>query len=365
MDYERRRITLRERAGAAGVGVIAVAPGANMKYLLGYHPHIDERPCYLILAESGEALLVPALNASEVASKVELPMQTYADEEGPQAAMSAIVERLRLGAVRRAMVEETMRYDFVLEIARAMPSASMETSEPLLGAMRMRKDADEIEEIRLNAAMADRVLETTFNAMRPGQSEDEIAAAVRDAFAAEGAERTNFAIIASGPNGAFPHHASSSRRVKIGDAVVVDIGAHHRGYNSDITRMAFLGKPDAEYLKVHRVVDAAVEAALSAIHPGALPRDIDGAARRVIEDAGYGDYFTHRVGHGLGITGHEPPYITGTNPQPLEVGMTFSVEPGVYLPGRFGVRLEEIVLVTEDRAEVLSRVPRDVRTIQG
>lgn len=361
MDYQGRRRMLRQKAAEAGVGLIAIAPGPNMLYLMGYHPHIDERPCYLLLTEAGEGLVVPDLNATEVAAKVDLQMETYTDAEGPQAALSRMAGAVRMADARRVMVEETMRYDFVQHLIHQVPDAGVTTSEPILGAMRMHKDADEIAAIRENSDMADRVMEEAFANIREGVSEEEIAAVVASAFKAAGALRTNFAIIGSGPNSAFPHHSSGSRRALRGEAVVLDIGAHYKGYNSDITRMAFVGEPGEEYRKVHAVVEVAVHAARAAVRPGVRACDVDRAARRVIEDAGYGPYFTHRVGHGLGVTGHEPPYMTGTNEIRLEEGMTFSIEPGIYLPGRFGVRLEELALVTADGVETMSRLPRDVR----
>lgn len=360
MDYAHRRKTLRTRAADAGIDLIAVAPGPNMKYLLGYHTHIDERPCYLLLSRDGEGLVVPELNATEAASKLDLHMETYADAAGPQEALSRLLGCIGVADARRVMVEETMRYDFVLHLMRQVASAAFSTSEPLLATMRMHKDADEIAVIRENAAMADRVMEVALAALRVGAFEEEIAGGVAAAFKAEGAERTNFSIIGSGPNSAFPHHSSGPRRIAQGDAVVLDIGAHYADYNSDITRMAFVGAPTAEYQKVHAVVEAAVEAAKAATRPGAQAKDVDLAARHVIEAAGYGEYFTHRVGHGLGVVGHEPPYMTSENDMPLEVGMIFSIEPGIYLPGRFGVRLEELALVTPDGVETMSRLTRQV-----
>jgi Xaa-Pro aminopeptidase len=364
MDYGLRRRRLRAAAAEAGVDLLAVAPGPNMLYLLGYHPHIDERPCYLFLTADGEGLLVPDLNAEEVRNRVDLPLVTYADEEGPAAALARLLAELGARQARRVMVEEPMRYDFVLHLKAALPEASFATSERLLGAMRMRKDAEELAMIRENAAMADRVMAEALAAIRVGMAEVELAALIGDAFRREGALRTNFAIVGSGPNSAFPHHASGPRRMEAGDAVVLDIGAHYGGYNSDITRMAFVGEPMPEYQAVHAVVEEAVQAAKATVRPGVPAKEVDDAARAVITAAGYGPYFTHRVGHGLGVTGHEPPYMTGTNELLLEEGMTFSIEPGIYLPGRFGVRLEELAVVTRDGVETLSRLPRTVHSVR-
>jgi Xaa-Pro aminopeptidase len=360
MNYASRRTRLREMCAQQQIDVLAVAPGPNMSYLLGYHPHIDERPCYLLLAKDGEMLIVPELNADEVRAHVDLPMASYSDAEGPSAALEGAVRALGLEVAQHAMVEESMRYDFVRHLEQVMPQATFRTSEPVLALARMCKDDEELAAIRHNAAMADRVMARVLASLRPGMTESEVALLVGELFRQEGADRTNFAIIGSGPNSAFPHHASGSRRLAPGDAVVVDIGAHAAGYNSDITRMAYLGEPDPTYRAVHATVEAAVQAALGVIRPGVPAREVDRAARAVIAEAGYGPYFTHRVGHGLGVTGHEPPFLTAANDLSLEVGMTFSVEPGIYLPGRFGVRLEEIVVVTADGPEVLSRLSREV-----
>jgi len=169
--------------------------------------------------------------------------------------------------------------------------------------------------------------------------------------------------IGAGKNGAFPHHHTSDTVLKDGDAVVVDLGGGKDGYVSDITRMMFLGDPTPEYLKIHQIVDNAVSAALKAARPGVLAKDVDAAARKVIADAGYGDYFVHRLGHGLGSEVHEQPYLSASSNTVLEAGMVFSIEPGIYLPGEFGVRLEEIVILRPDGPEILSQLPRDLVVI--
>ncbi|HEY1479291.1 MAG TPA: M24 family metallopeptidase, partial [Gaiellales bacterium] len=182
------------------------------------------------------------------------------------------------------------------------------------------------------------------------------AAAFRDA----GCEETLFTLVASGPNGAFPHHHTGSRVLQEGDAVVLDLGGRLDGYPSDITRMAFVGEPSERYLEVHGVVDRAVRAGLAAARPGARCEEVDAAARGVIEQAGFGEYFVHRTGHGLGLSVHEAPWIMRGATEELRPGMVHSIEPGIYLPGEFGIRLEEIVQITETGCEVFSGLPRDV-----
>jgi Xaa-Pro aminopeptidase len=363
MDYAGRRARLRERMADAGVDLVAVSPSANMHYLLGYHSHPDERPCYLLLTEQGEAMLMPELNASQAREFVSLPMETYTDAEGPVAALQRLAEQLAFTQARQLLVDETMRADFAVLLLEQLPQAELGVTTEILGGMRMQKDAEEIEVLRTNARQADQVMEAAFAAIEPGITEAQLADVVRAAFAGAGADGTNFAIIGAGPNGAYPHHATSKRAVQRDEPVLLDIGGNMNAYNSDLTRMAFVGTPDDEYLRIHSIVEDAVQAALDVVRPGVRARQVDEAARQVIADAGYGDYFTHRVGHGIGLTGHEPPYLTGTNDHVLDEGMTFSVEPGIYLPGQFGVRLEEIVTVTSSGVEVFSGLGRDVRRI--
>jgi Xaa-Pro aminopeptidase len=206
-------------------------------------------------------------------------------------------------------------------------------------------------------------VEAVFAACRPGVTELELVEIAGAGMRRAGADETVFALVAAGKHGALPHYHSDSTALQPGDVVVVDIGSKLKGYCSDITRIAIVGgaPPDAEYARVHAVVERASEAALAAARPGVRARDVDAAARQVIADAGYGEYFIHRTGHGLGLSIHEPPYITSTSDLVLVSGMVFSIEPGIYLPGRFGVRLEEIVFLDAQGAHVLSALPLAVR----
>jgi Xaa-Pro aminopeptidase len=215
----------------------------------------------------------------------------------------------------------------------------------------------------MNAGICDRAMQAAFATAKPGMTELELADAIKAHFSSEGAS-PQFWIVGAGGNGAFPHHATSDRVIQEGDAIVVDIGGRKQGFPSDMTRMVVIGQPPEGYGQIHSIVEKAVQAALKAARPGALARDVDAAARGVITDAGYGEYFVHRTGHGLGIDIHEPPYITATSDTVLEEGMVFSIEPGIYLPGRFGIRLEDIVILREDGPEILSSLPRDLHIVQ-
>jgi Xaa-Pro aminopeptidase len=203
-------------------------------------------------------------------------------------------------------------------------------------------------------------MQAGMDACRPGATEAEVAWVVEEAFRKDGADVVTFTLIASGPHGAFPHHHSGPRRLQTGDAIILDIGATLNGYQSDITRMVFLGEPPDEFLQVYEAVLAANERGRAAVRPGVMAQEVDQATRSTLEAAGYGDYFIHRTGHGLGLEVHEAPWIMAGNEQILEEGMVFSVEPGVYLPGQFGIRIEDIVVVTDTGVRTLTGFDRQL-----
>lgn len=363
VDYGKRREAVAAAMQRHGIDLLAVGPGENMSYLLGFHPHPDERPCLLLLSADSAGFLMPALNAEEARQHTDLPLETYADAHGPRQALRQLGERLGFQRVSRVALDETMRTDFSLLLLSTLDGAVPGVAADVLTDFRIRKSPAEVEAIARNAAIADEAMRAAFAAVRPGVSEAQIADAVHASFKSQGVARVNFAIIGAGSNGAFPHHATGETILDSGDAVVIDIGANKELFNSDITRMAYLGEPDEEFLEVHGLVDRAVQAALELIRPGVRASEIDRAAREVIERGGYGEAFVHRTGHGLGLTGHEHPYITPTSETVLDEGMVFSVEPGIYLPGRFGVRLEEIVVVTGDGVRVFSELSREPHVV--
>lgn len=365
IDYEARRKRVQRSLREHSIDLLALGPTENMTYLLGFHPHPDERPCLLLLTPTACGFLMPELNAEESRQHTELEMTTYADAEGPAGALERLGEQLGFAAAERVALDELMRTDFSLLLLQWIESPATSVASDVLSAFRMHKDEQELELIQHNAALADEAMKAAYSTIREGVVETEVADAVREAFRWGGVDQVNFAIIASGPNGAFPHHHTGPRPLAQGDAVILDIGARKDIYNSDITRMAFIGQPTDEYFAVHGVVEQAVQAALAIVKPGVRAREVDAAARDVISAAGYGSYFVHRTGHGLGLTGHEPPYITATNDFELQEGMVFSVEPGIYLPGKFGVRLEEIVTVTSSGVRVFSQLSRELCVVGG
>ncbi len=363
-DTTKRFAMLRERMRATSTDLVALGPSSHMQWLIGFHTHADERPCLLLVSATDVAFLMPVLNAEGTREHTDIAFHTWADEEGPDAALSAALAAIGTEAASSVALDETMRADFALLLLDALPSDVRRSfTADTIGALRMVKDEAEIAALKMNAAIADRAVQVAFDAIKPGMTEAELAKQVRAHFGSEGAT-PSFWIVGGGPNGAFPHHSVSERPLQEGDAIVIDIGARKGGYPSDITRMAVVGQPPEGYGQLHTVVENAVRAALAAARPGVMAKDVDAAARKVIADAGYGEYFVHRTGHGLGIDGHEPPYITATSETVLKEGMVFSIEPGIYLPGRFGIRLEEIVVLRGDGPEILSGLPRGWHAVQ-
>lgn len=358
-DPTRARLAaLHQIMARTGTGLVALAPGSHMRWLLGFHPYPDERPCLLLVGSRGAAFLMPALNAADSRARSDIPFHEWADEAGPAAALRAALDQVGAADPGLVALDECMRADFALLLLGALPAGTRHAfAGDTLGALRMCKDEAEIAVLRRSAAIADGAVRAAFAAIRPGMTENQLADVVRAHFTAEGAA-PEFDIIGAGANGAFPHHHTGETVIRAGDAVVIDIGGRIDGYPSDITRMAVVGAAPEGFDRIHDLVDKAVRAAIAAARPGVPARVVDEAARKVIADAGHGEHFVHRTGHGLGIDIHEPPYITATSDVILQEGMVFSIEPGIYLPGRFGVRLEEIVVLRADGAEVLSGLSR-------
>jgi Xaa-Pro aminopeptidase len=335
---------VQSRLRESGIDMAAIGPTANMLYLLGYVPHPDERLCLLIITDRKVRLVAPAVNLEAIAAHTDVELLSWADEEGPQAAL----RMARPGyEIHSMFVDGAMRADFLLQLQEAFRPERIEAVDLLMAPLRMRKSAEEIESLARAAAQADRAMKAGIDACRSGASEAEIAWSVEAAFRRDGAAAVDFALIASGPNSAYPHHHSGERVLQKGDAVILDIGATLGGFKSDITRMVHIGQPTSEFRRVYAAVLEANQRAMAAVRPGVRTSDVDRAARASLEEAGYGQYFVHRTGHGIGLEGHEPPWIIEGGETILEEGMTFSIEPGVYLSGRFGVRIEDIAAVSK------------------
>ena len=344
------------------VDLIALGPGTHMNWLLGFNPFPDERPCMLLVGQEKEAFLMPSVNAEGVREQTKIPMHCWNDEIGPEQALKEALSDTDTIAAKHIAIDEAMRSHFALLLLESLSNPTYEFTASTVGTLRMRKDQDEFVNLKENALIDDRAMQAGFAAIKEGVSEIEIGEAINNHFISEGA-KPQFCIVGSGPNGAFPHHHTGNRKVTKGDAVLIDIGGRKGTFPSDMTRMSVLGHPPEGYLEIHAIVERAVRAALSAARPGVMAKDVDAAARSVITEAGYGKFFVHRTGHGLGIDIHEPPYITATSEVELDEGMVFSIEPGIYLQGRFGVRLEEIVILRTDGPEILSELTRELNVI--
>jgi Xaa-Pro aminopeptidase len=359
VDTKAKLARLRERMAEQNVDLIALAPSSHMDWLVGFHPMLCERPCLLLIGPEREAFVMPALNAEGSRTETDIAFHIWSDDVGAKDAFLAALADVGGTEAKHIGFDETMRIDFAMLLLDALPAAKRSFTDDTLSYLRMRKDEREYAALKKNALIADRAMQAAVAAIRPGMTENELAAIISDHFSSENAPM-QFAVVGSGPNGAFPHHHTGNRVIADGDAVVLDIGGRTDGFPSDITRMAIIGHGPEGYAEIHDIVERAVQAALKAAVPGALARDVDAAARGVITEAGYGDYFVHRTGHGMGIGGHEPPYITASSDTVLAEGMVFSIEPGIYLPGRFGIRLEDIVILRADGPEILSSLPRTV-----
>src|SRR5687767_1093043 len=331
-----------------------------------------ERLTALVVPRRGDAfLVVPRLEAPMVdagpAGSLGLEVLAWDETNDPFALLAgAATGRLgdapaRIGVGARSWVEHA------LGVQRALPGAALELASPVVDRLRMVKSPAEIEELALAGAAIDRVHARMGEWLRVGRTEAEVGADIAAAILAEGHVGVDFTIVGSGPNGASPHHELSDRVVQAGDLVVVDIGGETAtGYRSDCTRTYVVGgSPSAEVAEWYAVLQAAQEAATAAVRPGATAEQIDAAARDVIEDAGWGTHFIHRTGHGIGLDTHEAPYIVAGNDIPLVPGMAFSVEPGIYLAGDCGARIEDIVVCTEDGVRTLNDGPRELVELPG
>lgn len=361
--YVNRLHALRGHMAEQNIDLVVLGPGAHLGWLTGVQPHADERALLFCVTAQHEGFLMPALEAASVRKQTELRFFEWSDAEGPSGALEQLITAFDLGEARNIVVDETMRADHAGLIQDRLAGATRQFCESTVGALRARKDEDEYKKLKRNARIADEAMQAAWAGMQRCMSEQEVAAIIRDSFKAADAVPL-FTIVGAGANGAMPHHHTGKKTLKRGDAVVMDIGASREGFSSDITRMAVICEAPEGYVEAHAVVEAAVQAALQAARPGVRAHEVDDAARSVIVDAGYGDYFVHRTGHGMGVEVHEPPYITASSQTLLHENMVFSIEPGIYLPGRFGLRLEEIVILRADGPEILSDLSRDLRVIK-
>ncbi|MEY9815129.1 aminopeptidase P family protein [Streptomyces albogriseolus] len=362
-DYKARMDRAARQAADAGLAGLLVAPGPDLVWLTGYAPPaVTERLTLLVLAAGREpVLVVPTLEAPDAEKATGAPalaLRDWTDGKDPYALTAALLD-----AEGRFGVSDNAWALHLLGLQTTLPGTSYVSLTEALPMLRAVKDAAELERLAAAGAAADAAFEEIRNVRFSGRRESEVAADLAALLRRFGHSQVDFTIVASGPNGANPHHEAGDRRIERGDMVVLDFGGLKDGYGSDTSRTVHVGEPTEEERRVHDLVREAQEAGFRAVRPGAACQDVDRAARAVIADAGYGEYFIHRTGHGIGVTTHEPPYMIEGEEQPLVPGMCFSVEPGVYLPGRFGVRIEDIVTVTEDGGRRLNDTERGMVTV--
>ncbi len=342
------------------VDVLLLSVGADLPYFTGYTAMPLERLTMLVLPRTGEAtLVVPALEAPRVEERPEaFTIRPWGETEDPVAIVAGLA-----GQPAKAAIGDRTWATFLLGLQEALPKTGFLAASQVTGPLRAQKDAAEIDALRAAA----RVVDTVAAAMRErpfaGRTEADISRELIERMLEGGHERANFAIVASGPNAASPHHEPGERVLQQGDSVVCDFGGTMAGYCSDITRTFVVGKPSADLTDLYEVLFRAQEEAVQAARIGVTCEAVDAAARSIIAAAGYGDYFIHRTGHGIGLEEHEDPYLVSGNATPLAPGHAFSIEPGIYLPGRCGARIEDIVVATESGPERLNEAPRELAIV--
>ncbi|GAB4214983.1 MAG: aminopeptidase P family protein [Roseiflexaceae bacterium] len=363
-----RQTRLRAALRQGGMHAVAVVPGANLRYLAGLDLHMNERLTVAFFpVEGSPAMVLPKLEQPRAETQVSAPLRFYPwdDSEGPVAALARCVADLGLGGRTLGVEYTTMRVLELRGIEATAPGVQIEDATPLFASLRMVKDAEELATMRTAVRIIEESLREAIGQIRVGMTERELAEIWDRAMQARGGSPSFSTIVASGPNSANPHHSNGDRAFQPGDLIILDGGAWYGGYASDITRTVAVGEPSPEARRIYEVVKLANEVGRDACRPGASGEQIDRAARDVIEDSGYGPEFLHRTGHGLGMEVHEPPYIVSGSTNPLPAGATFTIEPGVYVAGLGGVRIEDDMVITVDGAESLTTFERELIVITG
>jgi Xaa-Pro aminopeptidase len=371
--FEARLAACRVAIAERGLAGLVLSVGPDLRYLTGFIGEPMERFTLLVVPRQGEvSLLVPQLEARKAAG---MPLvaagasRVLVFDEGDDAA-ATVADLLRAQTAAPIGVSDRMWSMHLLRLQAALPGRRFESASVVMRELRQVKDADETRLLTMAANAADRTMDAVSAGPLVGRTESEVSREIRRRLIDEGHDVADFAIVGSGPNGASPHHDAGERVIRDGEPVVLDIGGTRAGYASDTTRTVWVagesgGAPEPEFVRVFELVRQAQAQATAAIRPGVPAEEIDSIARSMIADAGYADFFTHRVGHGIGLEVHEDPYMVAGNSTALKPGMAFSIEPGVYLPDRWGIRLENIVMCSEVGADVLNRSSLDLRVVRG
>jgi Xaa-Pro dipeptidase len=363
----KRQSKLTDLLKQHGLHAMALNAGPSQTYFTGLHFHLMERPAVVLLASGKKPIAVLPDFEKAKASDLGYGMQVVTYDENPDNWAAAFANAAKqFGAAERIGVEGLrLRVMELQYLEGAFPDAKFEQAEPLVAKLRMRKDASEVASMRKAAQIAEAALAATLPKVKVGMTEKQIASELIQQLYANGSdpELPFLPIVGAGANSANPHATVSDRKLKSGDLLLFDWGASYNGYLSDLTRTFAVGEIEPEFKRIYEVVKLANQVGRDAGKPGAPCSDVDDAAREVIDDSGFGQYFTHRTGHGLGLEPHEDPYMRAGNSLQLEPGMTFTVEPGIYLDGRGGVRIEDNVVITENGAETLTSFPRELQVI--
>jgi D-alanyl-D-alanine dipeptidase len=361
-EVYRRRVAAATAATAkAGLAGLVITPGYDLCYLLGSRAQTFERLTALVLPVAGDPTVVlPRIELASLkesaATDLGLTVRDWVDGDDPYQLVAAAIGV----APAATAVTDSMPALHLLPLADVLGVLPVLATD-VLRQLRMVKDASEVDALRKAGAAIDRVHARVPEFLVPGRTEADVAADIAEAIVAEGHSDVAFVIVGSGPHGADPHHGYSDREIRAGDIVVVDIGGSYEpGYNSDSTRTYSIGEPSSEVAQQYSVLQRAQRAAVEVVRPGVTAEQVDAAARGVLAEAGLAEYFVHRTGHGIGLSVHEEPYIVAGNDLPLQVGMAFSVEPGIYFPGRWGARIEDIVVVGEDGAQSVNNRPHEL-----
>lgn len=368
--FQSRQLILARILQRAGISALVLNPGPSLAYLTGLQFHTSERPVIAIFTTNAPVVVfLPRLEGRKV-DGLSYKVRVFSYEEDPASWAGVLREAVQVAEIDRQVVgvEPTrLRFLELRLLEEVAPSSQFSSAEDCLAQLRMQKDAGELAAMRQAVTIAQEALRRLVPSIRPGVTERQLSSELILHLLRLGSDpELPFApIVSGGPHSANPHAVPSDRPLQAGDLLVIDWGAAHAGYCSDLTRTFAIGSIEPEFTHIAEVVEAANQAGRAVVKPGVTCESVDLAARRVIEQAGYGAYFTHRTGHGLGMEGHEPPYIRSGNLSRLEPGMTFTIEPGIYLPERGGVRIEDNVVVTEQGSECLSDNPRSIAVIGG
>ncbi len=362
-DFAKRMERAAGQARDAGLAGVLVTPGPDLVYLTDYAPIvIAERITMLAISASREPeMIVPILerpDAEKAAGTPAVTLVNWTDGDDPYAETAKLLDRNG-----RYAISDSAWAMHLLGLQNALPQSSFVSMTSSLPMLRAIKDGDELQRLAAAGAAVDACVEEIAAVRFAGRRESDIGADLAALLLEHGHSEVDFTVVGSGPNSANPHHELSKRTIEEGDMVVLDFGGLKDGYRSDTTRTMHVGEPTDEEREVFEIVEAAQQAGFEAVRSGVACQEVDRAARKVIADAGYGEYFIHRTGHGIGLSTHEPPYMVEGETRELQPGMCFSIEPGIYLPGRFGVRIEDIVTVTEDGGRRLNNTSHELRIV--